>query len=112
MTGVYRVKVDSSLSVRSGPGTSYSIVGRLQNGDEIVVDSVEKGWAHLMDTSAGTGRYCSMDYLTRIGDYDTSQGEPEDPVDPPRTSHLDGKDDGHSSMQDMAEVMSARITRI
>ena len=91
VTGVYRVKVDSSLSVRSGPGTSYSIVGRLQNGDEIVVDSVENGWAHLMDTSAGSGRYCSMDYLTRIGDYDTNQGEPEDPVDPPRTSHLDGK---------------------
>lgn len=91
VTGVYRVKVDSSLSVRSGPGTSYSVVGRLQNGDEIVVDSVEKGWAHLMDTSEGSGRYCSMDYLTRIGDYDTSQGEPEDPVDPPRTSHLDGK---------------------
>ena len=91
VTGVYRVKVDSSLSVRSGPGMSYSIVGRLQNGDEIVVDSVENGWAHLMDTSAGSGRYCSMDYLTRIGDYDTNQGEPEDPVDPPRTSHLDGK---------------------
>lgn len=91
VTGVYRVKVDSSLSVRSGPGTSYSIVGRLQNGDEIVVDSMEKGWAHMMDTSAGTGRYCSADYLTRIGDYDASQGEPEDPVEPPRTSHLDGK---------------------
>lgn len=91
VAGVYRVKVDSSLSVRSGPGTSYSVVGRLQNGDEIVVDSVENGWAHLLDTSSGSGRYCSMDYLTRIGDYDTSQGEPEDPVDPPRTSHLDGK---------------------
>ena len=91
VTGVYRVKVDSSLSVRSGPGTSYNIVGRLQNGDEIVVDSMEKGWAHLMDTDAGTGRYCSADYLTRIGDYDASQGEPEDPVEPPRTSHLDGK---------------------
>lgn len=91
VAGVYRVKVDSSLSVRSGPGTSYNIVGRLQNGAEIVVDSVENGWAHLMDTSAGSGRYCSMDYLTRVRDYDTSQGEPEDPVDPPRTSHLDGK---------------------
>lgn len=91
VTGVYRVKVDSSLSVRSGPGTSYNIVGRLQNGDEIVVDSMEKGWAHLMDTDAGIGRYCNADYLTRIGDYDASQGEPEDPVEPPRTSHLDGK---------------------
>lgn len=91
VTGVYRVEVESSLSVRSGPGTSYNIVGRLQNGDEIVVDGIEDGWAHLMDTSVGSGRYCSLDYLTRIGDYDLSQGEPEDPVDPPRTSHLDGK---------------------
>lgn len=91
VTGVYRVKVESSLSVRSGPGTSYNIVGRLQNGDEIVVDRIQNGWAHLMDTSVGSGRYCSLDYLTRIGDYDVSQGEPDDPVDPPRTSHLDGK---------------------
>lgn len=91
VAGVYRVKVDTSLSVRSGPGTSYDIIGRLQNGDEIVVDSAENGWAHLMDTGAGSGRYCSMDYLIRIGDYDAGQGEPEDPVDPPRTSHLDGK---------------------
>lgn len=91
VAGVYRVKVDTSLSVRSGPGTSYDIIGRLQNGDEIVVDSAENGWAHLMDTDAGSGRYCSMDYLIRIGDYDAGQGEPADPVDPPRTSHLDGK---------------------
>lgn len=91
VTGVYRVQVESSLSVRSGPGTSYQIVGRLKSGDEIVVDGIENGWAHLMDTSVGTGRYCSMDYLSRIGDYDISQGEPDDPVQPPRTSHLDGK---------------------
>ena len=88
--GVYQVKVDTTLSVRSGPGTSYPIVGILSNGDEIVVDELEDGWAHLMDTSNGTGRYCSMDYLTRIRDYDSSEGEPADPVEPPRTSHLDG----------------------
>lgn len=90
-TGVYRVKVDSSLSVRCGAGTQYPIVGRLQNGDEIVVDEITDGWAHIMDTSEASGRYCSADYLTRVRDYDASEGEPDDVVDPPRTSHLDGK---------------------
>lgn len=89
--GVYRVKVDSTLSVRAGPATKYAIVGRLQNGDEVVVDELANGWAHLMDTDAGTGRYCSADYLVRVRDYDADEGEPDDPVQPPRTSHLDGK---------------------
>lgn len=90
-TGVYRVKVDSSLSVRCGAGTQYPIIGRLQNGDEIVIDDITDGWAHIMDTSEASGRYCSADYLTRVRDYDVSEGEPDDVVDPPRTSHLDGK---------------------
>ena len=88
--GVYRVTVDTWLSVRSGAGTSYPIIGRLSNGDEIVVDSLSDGWAHLLDTAEGTGRYCSADYLTRVRDYESGEGEPEDPVIPPRTSHLDG----------------------
>ena len=88
--GIYQVKVDTTLSVRSGPGTSYAIVGILSNGDQVVVDQMEDGWAHLMDTEKGTGRYCSADYLTRVRDYDSSEGTPEDPVEPPRTSHLDG----------------------
>ena len=96
VSGWYRVEVGSTLSVRSGAGTQYSIVGRLSDGDEIVVDEVTEdsdgnSWAHLMDTSNGTGRYCSMDYLTRVRDYDESEGEPADPVEPPRTSHLDGQ---------------------
>ena len=88
--GIYQVKVDTTLSVRSGPGTSYAIVGILSNGDQVVVDRMEAGWAQLMDTEKGTGRYCSADYLTRVRDYDSSEGTPEDPVEPPRTSHLDG----------------------
>lgn len=88
--GVYQVKVDTTLSVRSGPGTSYSIIGLLSDGDQVVIDEMENGWAHLMDTESGTGRYCSADYLTRVRDYDSSEGTPEDPVEPPRTSHLDG----------------------
>lgn len=90
VAGVYRVTVDSTLSVRSGAGTNYPIVGLLSKGDEVVIDELEDGWAHLMDTSKGTGRYCSASYLTRVRDYDASEGEPEDPVEPPRTSHIDG----------------------
>ena len=88
--GVYRVKVDTSLSVRAGAGTSYPIIGTLSNGDEIVIDSAEDGWGHLMDTGSGTDRYCSMDYLVYVRAYDKEDGTPSDPVEPPRTSHLDG----------------------
>ena len=70
---------------------------------------MEDGWAHLMDTEKGTGRYCSADYLTRVRDYDSSEGTPEDPVEPPRTSHLDGVmtviiDAGHGG-SDIAHIM-------
>ena len=88
--GVYRVKVDTSLSVRAGAGTNYPIIGKLSNGDEIVIDSAEDGWGHLMDTGSGTDRYCSMDYLVYVRAYDKEDGTPNDPVEPPRTSHLDG----------------------
>ena len=88
--GVYRVKVDTSLSVRAGAGTSYPIIGKLSNGDEIVIDSAEDGWGHLMKTGSGTDRYCSMDYLVYVRAYDKEDGTPNDPVEPPRTSHLDG----------------------
>ena len=99
-TGVYEVNVSSTLTVRSGPGTSYSSVGQLSKSDKVVVDSLSNGWAHLMDTSKGTGRYVSANYLTRVRGYSASEGEPNDPVEPPRTSQIDGKmtviiDPGH-----------------
>ena len=87
--GVYQVNVDTKLSVRSGAGTRYAIIGLLSGGAEIVVDEIEDGWAHLIDTDTASGRYCSADYLTRVRDYDSSEGIPADPVEPPRTSHLD-----------------------
>ncbi len=55
-TGLYEVNVSSSLTVRSGPATTYPSVGQLSKGDKVVVDSLANGWAHLMDTSAGTCR--------------------------------------------------------
>ena len=99
-TGLYEVNVSSSLTVRSGPATTYPSVGQLSKGDKVVVDSLANGWAHLMDTSKGTGRYVSANYLVRVRDYSASEGEPNDPVEPPRTSQIDGRmtviiDPGH-----------------
>ena len=99
-TGWYRVNVESKLAVRAAASTTGKKVGQLSNGAEIVVDSIANGWAHLMDTSNGTGRYVSANYLTRVRSYSASEGEPNDPVEPPRTSQIDGKmtviiDPGH-----------------
>lgn len=99
-TGWYRVNVESKLAVRAAASTTGKKVGQLSNGAEIVVDSIANGWAHLMDTSNGTGRYVSANYLTRVRNYSASEGEPNDPVEPPRTSQIDGKmtviiDPGH-----------------
>ena len=99
-TGWYRVNVESKLALRAAASTTGKKVGQLSNGAEVVVDSIANGWAHLMDTSNGTGRYVSANYLTRVRGYSASEGEPNDPVEPPRTSQIDGKmtviiDPGH-----------------
>ena len=99
-TGWYRVNVESKLAVRAAASTTGKKVGQLSNGAEVVVDSIANGWAHLMDTSNGTGRYVSANYLTRVRGYSASEGEPNAPVEPPRTSQIDGKmtviiDPGH-----------------
>ena len=88
-SGVYRVTVDSELSVRSSPSTSGTLVGVLKSGAEIAVDSISNGWAHILDNASGSGRYCSAAYLTRVRDY-VSGDEDNDPIQPPRTSHIDG----------------------
>ena len=76
------------------------------------MDSLVNGWAHLMDTSKGTGRYVSANYLVHVRDYSASEGEPDDPVEPPRTSQIDGRmtviiDPGHATS---AQRASTRYT--
>ena len=99
-TGWYRVNVESKLAVRASASSTAKKVGQLSANAEVVVDSLANGWAHLMDTSKGTGRYVSANYLVRVRDYSASEGEPDDPVEPPRTSQIDGRmtviiDPGH-----------------
>lgn len=50
----------STLNVRSGPGTSYSVTGRLSSGDIVTVTRVSGAWAYI-----GTG-WVSTAYLTEI----------------------------------------------
>ena len=53
------VKVNTSLNVRSGPSTNYSIVGRKYNGEKVTVYKEIANWSNI-----GTNEWVSSDYLT------------------------------------------------
>lgn len=53
------VKVNTLLNVRSGPGTSYNVVGRKYNGDKVTVYKESSNWSNI-----GMNEWVSSDYLT------------------------------------------------
>ncbi|MBO5473338.1 MAG: SH3 domain-containing protein [Lachnospiraceae bacterium] len=61
----YHVKTDgSNLNVRSGPGTSYSIVGQFANGAVIEISYMQPGdstqtWQYATGNDANTGKKIS-----------------------------------------------------
>lgn len=61
------VDVDTGLNVRSGPGSTYSKVGALRNGAQVLVLSQEPGWYQILflnpDRQAAIG-YVSAQYLS------------------------------------------------
>ena len=64
------VSVDGYLNVRSGPGTNYSVIGTLNNGDKVTILDPEKKngvWLKIK-TASGLEGYCSSNYLI-IGSY-------------------------------------------
>ncbi len=74
------VKVSSSLLVRSGPGTSYSVVGSL-NANEVVeiLERVKVGdaeWAKIADG------WVSMAYVVLQGSEEPEPNEPSEPTEP------------------------------
>ncbi len=106
-SGVYRVTVvPSCLSARARKHLRHA-GGRAENGAEIVVDSISNGWAHIMDNFGQRpllqcGLPDARDYVS---------GDDNDPIQPPRTSHIDGVktvtiDPGHGG------AMSARTTAV
>lgn len=42
------VNAEAGLNVRSGPGTSYDVIGGLTNGTQVVVLEVTDGWCHVL----------------------------------------------------------------
>lgn len=60
----YYVKTNgANLTVRSGPSTSYTSLGKLSNGTAVSVYSISNGWAKIKFGN-GTG-YVSSAYLTQ-----------------------------------------------
>lgn len=55
------INVNSYLNIRSGPGTNYSSVGKLLNGNTITIDQEDGRWAHIPDRG-----WVSMDYIKKV----------------------------------------------
>ena len=53
------VDVNTSLNVRKGPGTNYSIVDSLKDGEKVTVYETKSGWSRI-----GSSRWVSSEYLT------------------------------------------------
>lgn len=63
-TTTYKVKTKGgNLHVRTGPSTSYKIIGKLPNGTQIQSSGTEKGWA--IHTFKGKKGYSSLNYLVK-----------------------------------------------
>lgn len=60
---VSTVKVNGSLNVRSGPGTSYGKLGSLYNGKTVLVLSSDRGWSQVLYNGTKTG-WVSSQYLS------------------------------------------------
>ena len=52
------VKVNTSLNVRTGPGTNFNIVASLQNNNQVTVYETIGNWSRI-----GTNQWCCSDYL-------------------------------------------------
>lgn len=61
----YTVKVNSSLNVRSGPGTGNRVLGSLTNGTVVYVSEIANGWATI--SYDGKTAYVYASYLAEGG---------------------------------------------
>lgn len=56
-----------SLNVRSGPGTSYSIIGKLNGGDVVELKAKNSGW-YKVKLSNGTTGWVSANYISETNE--------------------------------------------
>lgn len=56
----------SNLNIRSGPGTSYTIISKVYNGDTILIKEVSSNGWYKVETTSGIIGWCSGDYISNI----------------------------------------------
>jgi len=65
--GIYTTKdVKTYLNIRSGPGTNYQIVGKVDAGETVEVKKGDGKWAQIEHN--GVKGYCSMDFIEKKTD--------------------------------------------
>ena len=64
----------STLNVRSGPGTTYSVVASLSNNAVVTIVGINNGW-YKITTSGGTTGYVSSEYMVTCKDSAGSRGD-------------------------------------
>ncbi|MBR6766853.1 MAG: SH3 domain-containing protein, partial [Clostridia bacterium] len=78
--GTKTVSCSSSLNLRSGPGTNYSVKGTVKNGTTVKVLNTEDNWVKITDYSTGKTGWIMEKYIeTESGwpSFDDVFGEPE-----------------------------------
>jgi uncharacterized protein YgiM (DUF1202 family) len=71
------VVTGSVVNVRSGAGTSYSVIGSVRKGESVVVLETLSGWYKIRLKSGQTG-YISSNYVS----IEPTEPEPEEPEEP------------------------------
>ncbi|WP_052356575.1 C40 family peptidase [[Clostridium] dakarense] len=60
----YGTVTTSTLNVRSGAGTSYSVIGKVNKGDRVELLASKNGWYKIKLSNGSTG-WASADYITK-----------------------------------------------
>ncbi len=65
--GTYKVTVNTSLNMRSGPSTSNNVVQTLYNGDLVEITQISNGWGY--GTCNGISGWISLSYAVLVDPY-------------------------------------------
>ena len=70
--GNYTCTSKTTLNIRSGHGSGYSVVGSIPSGATVYVSKADGSWAHV--SYNGVNGYASMQYLSKIPDTHDPEG--------------------------------------
>lgn len=73
--GNYTCTSNSTLNIRSGHGSGYSVIGSIPSGATVYVSKADGSWAHVSYNEVNG--YASMQYLSKIPDTHNPEGHME-----------------------------------